>query len=129
MALALVSARYPQPSRMMRIRGLGRDISRRVPAPALSVRCLSNLQRRKGLHSASQVAASCGQEPSHDAHNPDGVTASGCGCKLSSTLVAKTSEQPDEFVTGKITRQSQVEMTSSFTVCRRITGGAVPASK
>lgn len=38
-------------------------------------------------------------------------------------------EQPDEFVTGKITRQSQVEMTSSFTVCRRITGGAVPASK
>lgn len=38
-------------------------------------------------------------------------------------------EQSDEFVTGEITRQSQAEMTSSFTVCRRINGGAFPSSK
>jgi hypothetical protein len=43
--------------------------------------------------------------------------------------VTVTAQQPDEFVTGKITRQSQAEMTSSFTMCRRITGGAFPSSK
>src|SRR5579864_7089249 len=30
MALALVSARYPQPSRIMRMSGLGRDINKRL---------------------------------------------------------------------------------------------------
>ena len=36
--------------------------------------------------------------------------------ELPSVFVAKAPEQPDEIVTGKITRHSQVEMTSSFTV-------------
>ena len=48
---------------------------------------------------------------------------------LSGGFVAVPPEQPDEFVTGKITRQSQAEMTSSFTICSRITGGAFPSSK
>ena len=48
---------------------------------------------------------------------------------LSSAFVAVPLQQPGEFVTGKITRQSQAEMTSSFTVCSRITGGILPSSK
>jgi hypothetical protein len=48
---------------------------------------------------------------------------------LSSAFVALPLQQPDKFVTGKITRQSQAEMTSSLTMCRRITGGDLPSSK
>ena len=48
---------------------------------------------------------------------------------LSSAFVTVPLQQPDEFVTGKITRQPQAEITSSFTICRRITGGALPSSK
>ena len=48
---------------------------------------------------------------------------------LPSDFVPIPPEQSDEFVTGKITRQPQAEMTSSFTKCRRITGGAFPSSK
>jgi hypothetical protein len=44
-------------------------------------------------------------------------------------FVTETPQQSDEFVTGEITRQPQAEMTSSFTVCNRITGGAFPSSK
>ncbi len=48
---------------------------------------------------------------------------------LPSAFVAVPLQQSHEFVTGKITRQSQAVMTSSLTVCRRITGGALPSSK
>jgi hypothetical protein len=48
---------------------------------------------------------------------------------LSSVFVAVPLQQSGEFVTGKITRQSQAEMTSSFTMCSRITGGSLPSSK
>jgi hypothetical protein len=48
---------------------------------------------------------------------------------LPSGLIAVPPQQSDEIVTGKITRQPQLEITSSFTTCKRITGGAFPASK
>ncbi len=44
-------------------------------------------------------------------------------------FITVTLQQSDEFVTGEITRQPQAEMTSSFTMCKRITGGAFPSSK
>ncbi len=48
---------------------------------------------------------------------------------LSGGLITVPPKQPDEFVTGKITGQSQAEMTSSLTMCSRITDGAFPSSK
>jgi hypothetical protein len=54
---------------------------------------------------------------------------SNVAAQLPGWFVAVPPEQADEFVTGKITRQSQAEITSSFTMCKRITGGAFPSSK
>jgi hypothetical protein len=48
---------------------------------------------------------------------------------LPPNLIIVIPQKPDEFVTGQITGQSQAEMTSSFTVCSRITAGACPSSK
>ena len=48
---------------------------------------------------------------------------------LPSAFVTVPLQQSGEFATGKITRQSQGEMTSSFTVCSRMTGGILPSSK
>jgi hypothetical protein len=44
-------------------------------------------------------------------------------------LITVAAQQSYQIVTGKITRQSQTGMTSSFTRCRRITDGALPFSK
>src|SRR5277367_3139435 len=66
---------------MIRTRGLGRVIGRRVPVPVSSVPCSSNPQRQKGLRLRSQVARSCGRGQSGDVRGREGWIASEYGCR------------------------------------------------
>src|SRR5213594_4117986 len=81
MALALVSARYPQPSRMIRTRGLGRVILRRVPAPVSRAQCSGNLPRLTGLRYVFRVGDEGGRGWLYGTRGRESSTAIGYGCQ------------------------------------------------